>query len=308
MTGENELETSLRDDLDAALETEVPEGGQAAAPQNPIPAELPPLEAPAMWGKPYKETFAQIAGNPEQRAVAEKWLEQWKETQGYVTRKDQEFADYRKRLDPVYGAIQPYEQYWAQQGMTTETGIRQLLSYAEALARDPASTIQQFAQMYGVDLQQLVAEQPYIPQEMVALQQQIQQLQHANQQQQYQQQQSFHARLGEEIRAFQTATDEQGIPKAPHFERVFDTMLALARGGAAKNIQEAYDKAVRLDAELQTEIASEKAKQEAAARAAEANKAAGASRTVKSKSTTETQPNKSIRSALEEGLAEMGLT
>lgn len=303
---DSETSLSIRDELESGLET--PETEAHAAVENPIPAELPPLEAPAMWGKQYKETFAQIAGNPEQRAVAEKWLEQWKETQGYVTRKDQEFADYRKRLDPVYSVIQPYEQYWAQQGMTTETGVRQLLAYAEGLARDPASMIPHLAQMYGVDLQQLVAEQPYIPQEMVALQQQIQQLQHANQQQQYQQQQAFHARLGEEIRAFQTATDEQGIPKAPHFERVFDTMLALARGGAAKNIQEAYDKAVRLDAELQTEIASEKAKQEAAARAAEANKAAGASRTVKSKSTTETQPNKSIRSALEEGLAEMGLT
>ena len=212
MAGENELETSLRDDLDAALETEVPEGGQAAAPQNPIPAELPPLEAPAMWGKPYKETFAQIAGNPEQRAVAEKWLEQWKETQGYVTRKDQEFADYRKRLDPVQAVYAPYEQYWGQQGMSTEMGLRQVLSYAEQLARDPGGTIMQLAGMYNVDLQQLVAEQPYIPQEMVALQQQIQQLQQANMMQQQQQQQAFHARLGEEIRAFQTAADEQGNP------------------------------------------------------------------------------------------------
>lgn len=303
---DSETSLSIRDELESGLDT--PETEAPAAVENPIPAELPPLEAPAMWGKPYKETFAQIAGNPEQRAVAEKWLEQWKETQGYVTRKDQEFADYRKRLDPVYGAIQPYEQYWAQQGMTTETGVRQLLSYAEALARDPASMIPRLAQMYGVDLQQLVAEQPYIPQEMVALQQQVQQLQQANMMQQQQQQQTFHARLGEEIRAFQTAADEQGNPRAPHFERVFDTMLALARGGAATNIQDAYDKAVRLDAELQTELAAEKAKQEAAARAAEANKAAGASRTVKSKSTTETQPDKSIRSALEEGLAEMGLT
>lgn len=306
MTGENELETSLRDELETGLSEAA--GTEAQIPQNPVPAELPPLEAPAMWGKPFKESFAALAGNPEHRAHAEAWANQWKETQGHITRRDQEFADYRKRLDPVYGAIQPYEQYWAQQGMTTETGVRQLLAYAEALARDPASVIPQLAQMYGVDLQQLVAERPYVPQEMVALQQQVQQMQQAAQWQQQQQQQSFHARLGEEIRAFQTATDEQGTLKAPHFERVYDTMLALARGGAAKNIQDAYDKAVRLDAELQTEIASEKAKQEAAARAAEANKAAGASRTVKSKSTTDIQSDKSIRSALEEGLAEMGLT
>lgn len=129
-------------------------------------------------------------------------------------------------------------------------------------------------------------------------------LQAAQQQQQQAQQHQYH-RLTEEIRAFETAVDEQGNLKAPHFARVFDTMKALANGGAAKTIQEAYEKAVLLDTELQAEIAAEKAKQETAARAAEAAKAKEASRKVVSKSTTETPPSKSIRDALAEGL---GLT
>lgn len=255
-----------------------------------------------MWGKQYKETFSQIAGNPEQRAIAERWLEQYKETQGYVTKKEQELADYRKRLDPIYETIKPYEGYWAQQGLSPDAGVRQLLSYAEALARDPASTIPQLAQMYGVDLQSLVAEQPYVDPTVSALQQQLQSMQQAQQyQMQAAQQQQMH-RLTEEIRAFETAADEQGNPKAPHFARVWDSMVRLANGGLAKNIQEAYDKAVALDHELQAEIAAERAKKDAAVRAAEAKKALDASRGVKSKGSEGAPP---VRSAREEFAAQL---
>ena len=255
-----------------------------------------------MWGKQYKETFSQIAGNPEQRAIAERWLEQYKETQGYVTKKEQELADYRKRLDPIYETIKPYEGYWAQQGLSPDAGVRQLLSYAEALARDPASTIPQLAQMYGVDLQSLVAEQPYIPPEISALQTQLQQMQQAQQYQlQAAQQQQMH-RLTEEIRAFETAADEQGNPKAPHFQRVYGAMVQLAQGGLAKSLQEAYDKAVALDSELQAEIAAEQAKRDAAVRAAEAKKALDASRGVKSKGAEGAPP---VRSAREEFAAQL---
>ena len=181
--------------------------------------------------------------------------------------------------------------------MSPETGVRQLLSYAEALARDPASVIPQLAQMYGVDLQSLVAEQPYVDPQVSALQQQLQYMQQAQTQQYQQVQQQQYHRLTEEIRAFETAADEQGNPKAPHFTRVWDSMLRLANGGLAKNIQEAYEKAVALDSELQAEIAADRAKKDAATRAAEAKKALDASRGVRSKG-TEGQPP--VRSAREE--------
>lgn len=229
-------------------------------------------------------------------------MNQYKESQGYITRQQQEHADYRKRLDPIYETIKPYEGYWAQQGMSPETGVRQLLSYAEALARDPASVIPQLAQMYGVDLQSLVAEQPYVDPQVSALQQQLQMMQQAQHQQVQQVQQQQYHRLTEEIRAFETAADEQGNPKAPHFTRVWDSMLRLANGGLAKNIQEAYEKAVALDSELQAEIAADRAKKDAATRAAEAKKALDASRGVRSKGTEGAPP---VRSAREEFAAQL---
>ena len=113
-----------------------------------------------MWGKPYQDTFTALAA--EKREAAEAWVNQWKESQGYITKRDQEFADYRKTRDPIYDRIAPYEQYWAQQGMSAEAGVSQLLSYAQALATDPQAMIPKLAQMYGVDLHSLVAEQPYV--------------------------------------------------------------------------------------------------------------------------------------------------
>ena len=250
-----------------------------------------------MWKQQYRDAFGKYAANPEHRDLLTSWQGQWKETQGYITQKEQEYADYRKRFDPLHEVLSPYENHWRMQGMDTVSGVRQLVSYAEALAKDPASMIPQLAQMYGVDLQSLVAEQPYIDPQVSALQQQVQQMQQAEQWQRQAAQQQQLARLSDEVRAFETAADEQGNPKAPHFQRVFNTMVALANGGAAKSIQEAYDKAVLLDSELQAEIAEARAKQEATARAAEVNKAQAASRTVKSKGAEGVPP---VRSAREE--------
>ena len=58
MTGET-TETSAREDFAAQLEVETPavETVEQVA-DNAIPAELPPLEAPTVWGKQYKETFS----------------------------------------------------------------------------------------------------------------------------------------------------------------------------------------------------------------------------------------------------------
>lgn len=155
--------------------------------------------------------------------------------------------------------------------------------------------------MYGVDLQSLVAEQPYVPQEVLSLQQQLQQVQGQFQQLTQYQQQQQEARLNQEIQAFQMAVDEQGNPKAPHFERVFNTMVALANARdsdgrpLASSIQEAYEKAVALNPEIQAEIHAQKQQAEAVTRAAEANRALEASRGVKSKGSEGAPPMRSAR-------------
>ena len=192
------------------------------------------------------------------------------------------------------------------QGMDTVGGVRQLVSYAEQLARDPAGTIPQLAKLYGVDLQSLVAEQPYVDPQVAQLQSQLEQLTRQQQMSLQQQQQAQYNRLIEEVRSFETAAHENGNPKAPHFNRVFDRMVGLARGGLVNSIQDAYEMAVSLDKELQAELAEEARKQEALAKAAEAKKAMDASRTVKSKATTAgSPPAKSLRDDLAATIREL---
>ena len=67
--------------------------------------------------------------------------------------------------------------------------------------------------MYGVDLQSLVEEQPYVPQEVMALQQQLQQVQGQFEYHQQQLMQQQYARLNQEIQAFQTAVENKATRK-----------------------------------------------------------------------------------------------
>lgn len=327
MTGNPEA--SLRDDLaagfDSAATSDAPppvEGAPAgdgapppaAGPDGqplatlPAVADLPALEAPAMWKAPHRDLFGRFATKgPEYRELLTGWQEQWKESEGHLTRKQQEFADFQRRADPVLQVLQPYEQYWAQQGLSPAQGVTQIMSYANALASDPAGTLRQLADMYGVDLQQLVADAPYVDPQIAALERRLAAFEQDRQTQGQQHQQQLHNRVAQEIQAFQEAKDEQGNPKAPHFDRVFDRMLGLARGGLAQNIQQAYEMAVSLDAELQAEISQKRAADEAAAQALAAKKAVEASRTVQGKSTTDgPPPGVSLRDELAQQLGAAG--
>lgn len=316
---------SLRDELNAGFDaatngTEAPTNGApppvegevaqlegAPALEKPnLPPELPALEAPAMWKQAHRDIFGRFAGDPDRRELLAAWQEQWKETEGAWTRKNQEFAEFRRNAEPLLQTVAPFTQYWAQQGLSPAQGVTQLMSYAQALESDPRGTLQQLAQMYGVDLAEMVAEQPYVDPQVAALQQQIAQLQQANQSREQSALQAQQNRIAQEIQAFQSAVDETGSPKAPHFERVFDTMLTLAQLGKARDVQSAYDMAVRLDPALQAEITQQQAAQQAAAQAAAAKKALEASKTVQGRSTASQEPVMTMREELLQGLQAAG--
>lgn len=317
MTGTPETSVSLRDELSAGFDSipadappSAPPVGDAPPPAEgaaPLIPETPAWEPPAMWKQPHRDLAGRFATNAEVQPLLKAWEEQWKESQGYVTKRDQEFADFRKRFDPISEIVAPYEQYWAQQGLAPAQGLKQIMSYAEALASDPTSTLLQLADMYGVDLQSAFAEQPYVDPTVQALQREIAELKQAQQSFGSTQQQAQQQRLMQEVQSFAEGKDEQGNPRAPHFDRVFDRMIGLARGGLVQNIQDAYDMAVSLDKELQAEIQTKAAQNEAAQKAAAAKKALGASQTVQGKSTVDgPPPSISLRDELLQGFEALG--
>lgn len=314
-----EPETSLRDELATAFDAANPtdtlpdSGGADTIPDAGAPAPdavaspLPALEAPPMWGAKYKEVFSKLAGTPEQREYAETWLNHWKEQQGYTTKKEQEFAELRKQFDPIRETLQPYEGYWQRQGMDTRQGLSQLLGWGQALASNPKQTLMELAKLYQVDLAEAVAAQPYVDPAFQQLEQRYQQLEQRLQQVQQYPQQEQQNRVLEQLKAFETATDEQGNPKHPYYSRVFDQMVGLARGGLTQSIEDAYAKAVALNPEIQAEITQKRDAEAAAARAAEAKKAAEASRTVRSKAGGDVRvPDRTLRDDIAATAAGMG--
>ena len=66
--------------------------------------------------------------------------------------------------------------------------------------------------------------------------------------------------------------------KAEHFEEARPTMISLLQGGLAESLEEAYDKAIRLDPELFERIQQAQQAQAEAKKSAELNRAAKAAR------------------------------
>ena len=141
-------------DLDTALDAAELEVGSVEPGSAPAQAEppLPPLEAPERWGKGAKESWQALHGYEGSRAHLEALRNQWGETQKYVTQQEQARAALERQYNPISELLSPYAQSWAQQGMSPDQGLRQIMSYAKALAENPQQTLLQLAEQYGVDL------------------------------------------------------------------------------------------------------------------------------------------------------------
>lgn len=308
------LGDAIRDSLTEGNEAITPAGDGAPA-QGLIPPE-PEWEAPAWtqrWKPEARDALGRFAKNTELKQYYEPLRAQMEDTNAYITRRDQEYADYRKRLDPLYEAVRPFEQRYALNGVPLHQGVQQLFQAAELLntdpdqafpwlagsnrPRDPQAVINLLARSWGIDLGQMSVEAPYVDPQVQALMQELHQLrggfsqvqQHLTQQQEMVVQQQQHA-LVAEISDFEAAKDDNGQPLHPHFGAVFDDMVLLVQTGRAKDLPGAYKEAVRLNPQLtageQAEKARKKALEEAAARTQAAEKSENASKTVVGKGRT----------------------
>lgn len=275
-------------------------------------AEAPAWEPPR-WSKAWKEpsraammALRSLEGGAAHWDALQKELDQ---TYSYQGRRDQEYAGYRKRVDPIYNMIAKYEPTYRMQGMSLEQGVGQLFQVAEYLAkdpdaglqyiaqtnhpRDPAKTIRALAQAWGVDPNTAFEEAPYVDPAISGvlnpLQQQMRQIQEQLNQSQNAQKQAQYNAVVEELRSFESATDESGNPLHPHVRTVWEDMVRLIQTGRCKDLESAYDYACRLNDELAEQMISqhserlrqdaiEKAKQ----RTEQARQATAASRNINS--------------------------
>lgn len=205
-------------------------------------------EAPRSWTAAEKAEWSTMT--PAQRAAVQR---RESEVELGFTKLDED-RNYGKSLKEV---ITPYMPIILAEGGTPATAVQSLLQTAYVLRTAPpaqkTALFHQLAQQYGVDLskpdnssatppEQIIAK---TQQELADLKQQIQ-----RQPEVFRQQQENLA-IKAQIDAF--AAD----PKNIHYERLKPVMASLLTSGAAKDMQDAYDRASWADPEIRSAMTSD---------------------------------------------------
>lgn len=124
------------------VEGQTPEADPAQAQEVETP--LDPIPAPVSWPGESKAEFTRLPRDL-QEVVAER--ERQRESFLHET---------RRKWSAVEELVSPYEQSWAQQGISFPQVLRQFFAYSDGLARDPINTGLQLMQQNGVTREQLL--------------------------------------------------------------------------------------------------------------------------------------------------------
>ena len=228
-------------DVEATPETDTPESVGEPEPDA--------LAAPSTWPAEHREAFSEL---PEEQQNF--MLQREKERDAAFTRKTTELAEQRREVEGITGVLAPYRDQMRAHGISEAEYISRLMSYDNALRQNPQATIGQLAQHYGVNLSNdsgadWVDESPTDPQ--------FQQLQHELNQTKAEIQSFKQGQINREqqqvvgqVEAFAAETDSKGNLKRPHFAAVRERMGRLVNAGETTDLQEAYEKAVRLEENL----------------------------------------------------------
>lgn len=246
-------------------------------------AKEPEAAAPVSWTAEEKALFAKLPPDLRQ-TVARRESEREKA----FTAKMQETAEHRKVAESFLEVAQPYMPMIKAEGGDAVTAFSSLLNAAYQLRQNPAATLQQLAQQFGVDLGQLQRSNPsqYEDPQLQGLAGELQSLKNALYQSQMQQQQAYQEyeqRTHQEItKKAQQELAAFEAEQRPYFDQLKPRMAELLRSGVASDLKAAYETAVWENPELrqqqiQNEVqsAKQKALDEAKQKAAQAKAKAG---------------------------------
>ena len=260
---------------EAEISPESPEPVESQAAEEPEPEPEEPkvwAKPPSSWKKDYHDTWDTV--DPQVREYI--WQREDEMRAGIEPLKTK--AQFAEQVQKV---AEPYMQTIQSLGVDLPTAISGLMDADHNLRygnpQQKRAYLMQLAQQYGVslgdtgDFPQEAPADPYISQ----LQQELYGLKNEvvgwKQQQEAAQNQSLQAEI------------EEFSSKAEFFEDAKPTMITLLQSGVATTLQDAYDKALRLDNDLfervqqSQQAAAEAAKRKAADQAAKSAKAAAVS-------------------------------
>lgn len=203
----------------------------------------------------------------------------------------------------IQQAMAPYEPILQRFNATPAQAVSQLMGLQQVLLSGTAAEKRQLVEgvirTYGIDMGQPGEEAPYTDPQVADLRAKLAAIESNQQRAEAEKQASIRATLKAELDAF--ATD----PAHPYFDEVADDIGALLRGGGAKGLKDAYEKAVWANpvtrAKEQSRALAEaqaKDKKEAEERAAQARKATSANVRSNAKTVSSTAPLGSIDDTL----------
>lgn len=248
----DEQETSLRDDLKAAMqevkETETPVDEPKEEPVKELQTTEEPVKEPIVEEKKEVKDDAPAALSAAAKAkwndlppeIKSEWSKREADIHKMFTSHDGELRLGRELKD----VITPYMPIIQAEGGTPAKAVQELLNTAYVLRTgnpyQKAQILQQVAETYGIDMSLLNQQQQYVDPTIQQLQQQIAHLSQVanpdNIQRQLQERLES-AKIESEIDAFAADT------KNAHFNNVKPQMAVLLDSGQAKSLQEAYDMA-----------------------------------------------------------------
>jgi len=243
-----------------------------AAPIGAAPVEEKPWhKPPASWKKEYHEVWNKA--DPALREYAFQREEQMRAGVEPLLTKAQ-------LADKISEVSKPYLATIQGLGIDVPTAVKGLMeadhTMRTAQGQDKLAYFARLAQNYGVDLQALAGASPQqtaVDPNYHALQQQMLQMRGEMEGQRLAREQAEADTITSEIRTF--AQDKE------HFEAVRPVMVQMLRSGLAKDLNEAYTKAIRLDPAISSQMAQQgqvdAAKRAAADRAAKSARAAAVS-------------------------------
>ncbi len=264
MEGENEV---IQGAVDQTIEQ--PDGGEVES----------PFEHHPEWSKDTRAAIDELLKAENGRRYAETFRKQWDSGWNSWRTTQSERDKYRAAAERWNGVIQPYEQQYRMSGMDPVNGVQQALAWAQAIQQNPQQTLQQLAQMYGVDFSKAKEDEPYVDPYVKQIEQQYAQRfgrieQAINGVLGTFTQQSQSQALGY-IEQFATATDESGNLLHPHFNDIpTDELVKLVNAGYP--LDKAYQIACVASDDVRAKIEKAKAEKEAAARRVQAEKATAA--------------------------------
>ena len=192
--------------------------------------------APASWKKDYHDVWQ--TADPKMQEYAWQREEQMRKGVEPLISKAQ-FAD------QINEVVNPYLQTIQGMGLDTPKAVKALLEADHMLrtsnGQDKLQLFSRLAQQYGVNLNEVNFQQGVDP-TIYALQNELNNVRGEVNGWKQQQEQAQNQQLLGEIEKFSS--------KAEHFEEARPTMIQLLQSGVAQTLEDAYEKAVRLDPEL----------------------------------------------------------